>query len=341
MSRLDLTTDRIDMTHGAGGRAMQGLIERLFHAAFDDPVLLRADDAAVLPAADGPLVMSTDSFVVSPLFFPGGDIGSLAVHGTVNDLSMMGARPLYLSSAFIIEEGFALADLDRIVASMAAAARAAGVRIVTGDTKVVERGKADGLFITTAGIGVGRVGVHPAADRARAGDRILVNGPLGDHGVAVLSARGQIGLDAPVHSDSAALNGLVEAMIAVDADLHCLRDATRGGVAAVLNELCDRSHVGMTIEESALPVRPAVKGACEALGLDPLDLANEGKLVAVVDAASAQAVLAAMRAHPLGRDAALIGTVVDDPDHLVEMTTRFGGRRLIQWRAGEALPRIC
>ncbi|MDI6747094.1 MAG: hydrogenase expression/formation protein HypE [Rhodocyclaceae bacterium] len=291
--------------------------------------------------SEGKLVLSTDCHVVSPLFFPGGDIGCLAVHGTINDVAMMGARPLALTAGFVIEEGFALADLDRIVASMAAASRAAGVPVVAGDTKVVERGKGDGVFITTTGFGVVPVGVELSGTRARPGDVILLSGSIGDHGMAIMSQRESLAFEAPIVSDTAALHELVAAMLATGADLRCLRDPTRGGLATTLNEIARQSGVGMLLDEMAIPLQPAVAAACEFLGLDPLYVANEGKLVAIVAAADANRVLAAMRTHPLGAKAARIGTVQADPGHFVQMTTCLGGRRNVDWLAGEQLPRIC
>ncbi|HYN76406.1 MAG TPA: hydrogenase expression/formation protein HypE, partial [Lamprocystis sp. (in: g-proteobacteria)] len=287
------------------------------------------------------LVISTDGHVISPLFFPGGDIGCLSVHGTINDVAMAGARPLYLAAGFILEEGFPLGDLVRIVESMAAAANAAGVPVVTGDTKVVERGKGDGVFITTTGVGVVPEGVTIAGDLARPGDAILVSGCLGDHGVAILSKRENLGFEVEIRSDSAALHGLVAAMVAAVPNIHCLRDPTRGGLATTLNELAHQSGVGMRIRESAIPVRPAVSAACELLGLDPLYVANEGKLIAICPAVQAADLLAVMRAHPLGIDASLIGEVVADPHRFVQMETGFGGSRIVDWLAGEQLPRIC
>ncbi len=342
---LDLEGGRIELSHGSGGKSTQQLIEELFGQAFANPLLDKRDDAATVDlsavAGTGRVVLSTDSFVVSPRRFPGGNIGSLAIHGTVNDIAMAGARPLHLAAAFILEEGLALAELVEIIAAMAAAAREAGVTIVTGDTKVVERGKGDGVFITTTGVGVAPAGVAPSADRARPGDVVLLSGPIGDHGVAILSARDGLSLSASLASDSAALNGLVAEMIAIDPDIHVLRDPTRGGLAAAANEIAHASGVGLHLDEVALPVRPAVAAACEILGLDPLHVANEGKLIAIVAAETADAVLAAMRRHPRGRDAARIGTVIEDPDRFVQMTTRFGGRRMVDWIAGDQLPRIC
>ncbi len=338
---LDLTRGRVDMSHGGGGRAMAHLIDEVFRHAFDNPLLDRGDDQAQFEVGAGRLAFTTDSYVISPLFFPGGDIGSLAVHGTVNDLAMAGAVPKWLSSAFIIEEGFPLADLKRIVDSMAAAARAAGVQVVTGDTKVVERGKGDGVFINTAGIGVVPAGVDIHARRALPGDAILVSGTLGDHGVAILSHRQGLAFETDLQSDSAPLHGLVAAMLVAAPDLHVLRDPTRGGVAATLNEIAQAAGVGMHLDEAALPIRAQVRGACELLGLDPLNVANEGKLLAICAADDAQRLLAAMRAHEFGRDAAIIGTVVEDANRFVSMETVFGGRRMVDWLTGEQLPRIC
>jgi hydrogenase expression/formation protein HypE len=339
--RLDLKDGRVDLTHGAGGRAMQQLIEEIFRPALDNPMLARGDDQAAFDVRAGRMVMSTDSFVVSPLFFPGGDIGSLAVHGTVNDVAMSGARPLYLSAGFVIEEGFPLAELQRIAHSMGAAARAAGVMVVTGDTKVVERGKADRLFINTAGIGTVPSGVDISGERARPGDAILVSGTMGDHGVAIMAHRAGLEFETTIVSDSAALNGLVADLVAAAPGIHVLRDPTRGGLAATLNEICHQSGVGMRLDETAIPIRPDVLGACELLGLDALNVANEGKLVAIAPAADRNRLLAAMRAHPLGGDAMVIGEVIADPQRFVRMATRIGGERIVDWLAGEQLPRIC
>jgi hydrogenase expression/formation protein HypE len=338
---VDFKQGRVDMTHGSGGRAMAQLIEELFLAAFDNDFLRQGNDGALLAGAPGRLVMATDSHVVSPLFFPGGDIGCLSVHGTINDVAMLGARPLYLSASFILEEGFPLADLKRIVESMGRAAREAGVPVVTGDTKVVEQGKGDGVFITTTGVGVVDEGVRVSGDRARSGDRILVSGTLGDHGVAIMSLRESLGFDTVIESDTAALHGLVEAILAAEPDVHVLRDPTRGGLATTLNEIARQSGVGMVIDEEALPVREQVAAACEFLGLDPLYVANEGKLVCICAPEAAERVLAAMRAHPLGRDAVVIGSIEEDPHHFVQMQTAFGGRRIVDWLTGEQLPRIC
>ncbi len=344
---LDIRHGRIDMGHGAGGKAAAQLIEELFLAEFDNAFLRQGDDGAVLdlPGFDpamGRIVMATDGHVVSPLFFPGGDVGCLSVHGTVNDVAMSGATPLYLSASFILEEGFPLADLQRIVRSMAAAARDAGVSIVTGDTKVVEQGKGDGVFISTTGVGVLAPGVHISGRNARPGDVVLLSGSIGDHGVAVLSRRESLAFDTTIESDTAALHMLVAAMLAAaPGAVRVLRDPTRGGLATTLNEVARQSGVGMLLQEAAIPVKPQVDAACELLGLDPLYVANEGKLVAVVAPGSADAVLAAMRAHPLGAEAARIGEVLDDPHHFVQMATRFGGRRTVDWLSGEQLPRIC
>jgi hydrogenase expression/formation protein HypE len=336
----------ITMAHGGGGRAMRELIERLVLPAFANPLLAPLEDQARIGLTDlrevgDRLAFTTDSYVVSPLFFAGGDIGKLAICGTVNDLAMAGAVPLFLSCGLIIEEGFATADLERVLASMAAQARQAGVQVVTGDTKVVNRGAADGLFINTAGIGVIPPSVHISASRAEPGDAIIVNGTLGDHGVAILIARNELALQSDIASDCQPLHGLVQAMLAACPDIHCLRDATRGGLATVLNEFAISSKVGMRLHERALPLKPEVRGACEMLGLDVLYMANEGKLVAVVPRRHADAVLAAMRAHPAGIDAAIVGEVLAEPAGHVILDTLFGGERVIDMLVGEQLPRIC
>lgn len=338
---LDLRHGRVDMGHGAGGRASAQLIEELFVAAFDNPCLRQGNDQAAFAVPGGRMVMATDAHVVSPLFFPGGDIGCLSVHGTVNDIAMSGAKPLYLAASFILEEGFALAELKRIVDSMAQAARAAGVSIVTGDTKVVERGKGDGVFITTTGVGMVPPGIVVDGAAARPGDVILLSGTIGDHGVAIMSQRESLSFDTQIRSDTAALNGLVAQMIEAMPRIRVMRDPTRGGLATTLNEIARQSGVGMELEEAAIPVAPQVDAACEFLGLDPLYVANEGKLVAICAAADAPALLAAMRAHPLGAAAAVIGSVTEDPLGFVQMRTRFGGRRVVDWLSGEQLPRIC
>jgi hydrogenase expression/formation protein HypE len=336
----------VNLAHGGGGRAMRDLIEDVFVSTFDNPILAALEDQAVVPLAQlaaygDRLAFTTDSYVVDPLFFPGGDIGTLAVSGTVNDLAVSGATPLFLSCSVVIEEGFAVESLRRVAASMQRVALAAGVAIVTGDTKVVERGCADKLFINTAGIGVVRHDVSISAHHARPGDVVIVNGYLGDHGAAILVARQQLALESDVESDCAPLNGLIAAMLDACPEIHCLRDATRGGVATVLNEFAQSSNVTIRIREADVPLREEVKGACEILGLDPLYLANEGKLVAVVPPCAADGVLAAMRAHPLGREAAAIGEVEEGPGGLVVLHTVFGGQRIVDMLVGEQLPRIC
>lgn len=340
--RLDLRNGRVDLSHGAGGRATSQLIDEIFRPAFDNPLLAQGNDQAAFDVPAGRMVMSTDSYVISPLFFPGGDIGSLAVHGTINDVAMAGARPLHLAAGFILEEGFPLADLQRIAASMGRAARDAGVAIVTGDTKVVERGSGDGVFISTTGIGIVPPGLILSGDRARPGDQVILSGSLGDHGVAVMSQRNNLGFETTILSDSAALHGLVAEMVRVaGASLRLLRDPTRGGLAASLNEIAQQSNVGFLISEDAIPVKDQVAAACELLGLDPLHVANEGKLVVVVAPEAADALLAVMCAHPLGQEAALIGEVIADDQRFVQMTTSFGGGRIVDWLTGEQLPRIC
>ncbi|MCX7179638.1 MAG: hydrogenase expression/formation protein HypE [Proteobacteria bacterium] len=341
---LDIKNGQVDMSHGSGGRAMAQLIEELFLQSFDNEYLRQGDDGASLPpwpAAAGRMVVASDAHVVSPLFFPGGDIGCLSVHGTINDVAVMGAKPLYLAASFILEEGFPLADLQRIVTSMAAAARAAGVPIVTGDTKVVERGKGDGVFITTTGFGWVPQGIELSGRLAQSGDAILLSGSIGDHGMAIMSQRENLAFDAPIESDTAALHQLIAAMLSSAAAIRCLRDPTRGGLATTLNEIARQSGVGMMLSEAAIPVKPAVDAACEFLGLDPLYVANEGKLVAVCAPDDAERLLSVMRAHPLGEAAAIIGSVHADSHHFVQMQTRFGGRRIVDWLTGEQLPRIC
>jgi hydrogenase expression/formation protein HypE len=340
-SKIDIKNDRVDLSHGSGGRAMAQLIEQMFIKHLDNHLLRKGNDQACFSVPPGRLVMSTDAHVITPLFFPGGNIGSLAVHGTINDVAMSGASPLYLSAAFILEEGFPLSDLDRIVASMAHAAKAADVPVVTGDTKVVEKGKADGVFITTTGIGVVPEGVDISGDRAGPGDAILLSGSIGDHGVAVMSSRENLSFETTLESDSAALHTLVNVMLDASPHIHCLRDPTRGGLATTLNELARQSGVGMRILESAIPIKPAVNAACELLGLDPLYVANEGKLVCICPERDSQAVLAAMQAHTLGRQAAIIGTVVNDEEGFVQVETAVGGQRIVDWLSGEQLPRIC
>ena len=331
----------IVLGHGGGGQLSAELLEHLFVPAFGNAVLAELGDAAVVDVPVGRVALTTDSFVVRPLFFPGGDIGSLAVHGTVNDLAMRGARPVYLTAGFILEEGLPLESLARIVGSMAAAARLASVQIVAGDTKVVERGHGDGVYINTTGVGVVTGTRVFGPTRVRAGDAVLVSGTLGDHGMAIMSVRDGLAFDTPIVSDSAALHELVEAMATADADVHLLRDPTRGGVAATLNEVARAARVAIELDEGALPVRPEVRAACEILGLDPLLVANEGKLVACVAAGDADRVLVAMRRNPLGTDAARVGEVVAGPPGRVVVRTTFGTRRVVPMPVGEQLPRIC
>ncbi|RTM10498.1 MAG: hydrogenase expression/formation protein HypE [Bradyrhizobiaceae bacterium] len=327
--KLDIKNGCVDLSHGSGGRAMAQLISGLFHEAFGNEWLARGNDQSAFDVGAGRMVMTTDGYVVSPLFFPGGNIGSLAVHGTVNDIAMAGAKPLYLSASFIIEEGFRFADLKVIADSMGEAARTAGVHIITGDTKVVERGKADGLFISTSAVGVVPDGLDLSAENARVGDRVLISGTLGDHGVAIMSKRQNLAFETEIVSDSAALNDLVAKMVeAGGVGIRLMRDPTRGGLAATLNEIAQQSRLGFHLQEEEIPVKP-------------LHVANEGKLVAVVAPEVAGAVLAAMRRHPLGRDAADIGEAVADDHHFVQMATSFGGGRIVDWLSGEQLPRIC
>ncbi|MDD1526623.1 hydrogenase expression/formation protein HypE [Bradyrhizobium sp. WBOS7] len=340
--KLDIRNGCVDLSHGSGGRAMAQLISGLFHEAFGNEWLARGNDQSAFDVGAGRMVMTTDGYVVSPLFFPGGNIGSLAVHGTVNDIAMAGAKPLYLSASFIIEEGFRFADLKTIADSMGEAARTAGVHIITGDTKVVERGKADGLFISTSAVGIVPDGLDLSAENARVGDRVLISGTLGDHGVAIMSKRQNLAFETEIVSDSAALNDLVARMVeAGGAGIRLMRDPTRGGLAATLNEIAQQSRLGFHLVEEEIPVKPGVAAACELLGLDPLHVANEGKLVAIVAPETAGAVLVAMREHPLGRDAADIGEAVADDHHFVQMATSFGGGRIVDWLSGEQLPRIC
>jgi hydrogenase expression/formation protein HypE len=331
----------ITLAHGSGGKATRALVEGLFLDELTNPLLDQLGDSAVGELGGARLAFTTDSYVVKPLFFPGGNIGELAVHGTVNDLAVAGAEPLWLSAGFVIEEGFPVADLRRIAASMAEAARTAGVAVVAGDTKVVERGSADGLFVTTAGVGVVSPEIELAAGRARPGDRILVSGTIGDHGFAVLVARGELRLESPLESDTAAVNGLTAALLELGPELRWIRDPTRGGLATTLNELAQGSCLTVRLDETALPIRPEVAGAAEILGIDPLYVANEGKLVAVVGPDAADQALAALRAQPLGREAALIGEVAEEPDGLVVLETALGGKRIVDLLVGDPLPRIC
>jgi hydrogenase expression/formation protein HypE len=339
---VKLMDERITLSHGAGGKSSHTLVEALFLRELGNPLLEPLADHALLPATGGSrLAFTTDASVVSPLFFPGGDIGELAVNGTVNDLAMAGARPLYLSLSFVLEEGLPTADLRRVVQSLAAAARAAGVVVATGDTKVVERGKADGLYVVTAGLGVVEHALDLSPDRLRAGDKVLLSGTVGDHGMAIMVARGGLDLEVELESDTAPLHELVEALLAAAPGVRCLRDPTRGGVATVLNELALASEVGIAIDELTVPVRPEVTGACELLGIDPLYVANEGKLVAVVAPENEQAALTALRSHPLGTSAAVIGEVREEPPGMVILETALGGTRVVDMLAGDPLPRIC
>ena len=329
------------LAHGSGGKLSQQLIQKMVLPQFRNDFLEPLHDGAVLPFHNSRLAFSTDSYVVSPIFFPGGDIGKLAIHGTVNDLAMCGARPLYLSAAFILEEGTPMQDLWRVTRSMREAAASAGVMLVTGDTKVVDRGKADRIFINTSGIGIVREGVHIHPARARAGDKIIISGPIAVHGIAIMSVREGLEFETEVASDTAPLNGLVDAIFAVSEDIHVLRDPTRGGVTSALTEIAQTAQIGMLLDEARIPITEEVKGACEILGLDPLYVANEGKLLAIVSDEDATRVLEAMHSHPLGREAAAIGEVTADHPGFVLMKTRVGGTRVVDMLSGEQLPRIC
>jgi hydrogenase expression/formation protein HypE len=336
---------RIVMGHGSGGRLSAELLRDIFLPLFSNPILDRLDDQAILHVDGVKLAFTTDSFVVKPLFFRGGDIGSLAVHGTVNDLAMGGARPLFLSAGFILEEGFPLEDLRRIVTSMSQAAAAAGVALVAGDTKVVEKGKGDGVFINTTGIGLVPEHVTLSASQARPGDCVILSGPIGDHGIAIMAEREGLEFETEIVSDSAPLHGLVAVMLDASQQtpngIRCMRDPTRGGLSSTLNEIAQQSGVAIQIEESMIPVRDEVKGACELLGLDPLYVANEGKLVAIVAPEAAESVLAAMRGNERGAEAVIIGTVGERRAGMVTMKTAFGSTRIVDLLAGDQLPRIC
>ncbi len=335
------SNDAVLLGHGSGGRLSAELLRKLILPAFGNPVLDRLDDQAVISVNGCRLAFTTDSFVVKPLFFPGGDIGSLAVHGTINDLAMGGARPLFLSVALIIEEGLPMEVLRRVVESLRASARAAGVDVVTGDTKVVEKGSGDGLFINTSGIGLVAEGLDLSAGRARPGDRVLLSGAIGDHGIAILAKREGLEFETVVESDTAPLFSLVSAMLGVTRGFRCFRDPTRGGLSSALNEIAAQSRVGMAIEERSIPVNEGVRSACELLGLDPLYVANEGKLVAIVEPENADSVLEAMRRHPLGCRAQIIGTVTEGHPGLVTMRTPLGTSRIVDLLDGDQLPRIC
>ena len=340
--RPRLTDEVVTLAHGAGGKASAALVDAVFLDAFDGGRTGPLADAATLELASGErLAFTTDSFVVQPLQFPGGSIGHLAVHGTVNDLAVVGARPAWLSAAFVIEEGFAVEGLRAIAADMAEAAAAADVAIVTGDTKVVGKGAADGVYITTAGVGVIPAGRRLAADRVQAGDVVLISGTIADHGMAVMLARGDLALDADIRSDTAPLGGLVDVLLAAAPATRWLRDPTRGGVGTVCNELARDTDLAIVLDETLLPVAPAVTGACDLLGIDPLYVANEGKVIAVVAADEEEAALAALRAHPLGAGATRIGEVAADPGGIVVLLTTFGGTRIVDMLVGDPLPRIC
>lgn len=333
--------DSILLGHGSGGKLSAGLTRDVFLPALYNPVLARLDDQAIVDIDGQRLAFTTDSFVVKPLFFPGGDIGSLAVYGTANDLAMGGATPLFLSAAFIIEEGFSIAQLRRIVDSMRIAASAAGVQVVTGDTKVVEKGKGDGLFITTTGVGRVPAGVDLSADHARPGDAVVLSGSIGEHGIAILAQREGLEFETRIESDSASLHTLVAEMLGVSREIRCMRDPTRGGLSSALNEIAQQSQVGIELEEASIPVREEVRGACELLGLDPLYVANEGKLIAIVAANAAEELVRVMRRHPLGCASQLIGTVKKENAGLVTMRTPLGTTRIVDMLSGDQLPRIC
>jgi len=335
------TRDRILLGHGSGGKLSAELVRDIFLPAFGNPTLAQLNDQAVVSINGSRLAITTDSFVVKPLFFPGGDIGSLAVHGTINDLAVGGAQPLFLSVAFILEEGLPMETLQRVVVSLQRAASDAGVQVVTGDTKVVEKGKGDGLFINTTGIGIVPEGIELSADRAKPGDKVILSGFLGDHGIAILAQREGLEFETTIESDSAALHTLVAEMLKTSTAIRCMRDPTRGGVSSTLNEIAQQSGVGIEIEEETIPVREDVRGACEMLGLDPLYVANEGKLVAIVAPEAADALVETMRQHRLGKEARIIGTVSDKNAGLVTMRTTLGTTRIVDMLAGDQLPRIC
>ena len=339
--RPKLRDELITLAHGAGGKATRALVEGLFLEELDNPLLAPLSDSALLELNGARLAFTTDSYVVKPIFFPGGDIGELAVNGTVNDLAVAGARPVALSAGFVIEEGFAVADLRRIAASMGRAAAAAGVPVATGDTKVVERGNADGLYVTTAGIGVVPPEVELGPERVRPGDRVLVSGTIGDHGIAVMVARGELELEVDLESDTASVLALALALLELGGAVRWMRDPTRGGLATTLNELAQAADVAVVLDETALPLRPAVVGTCEILGIDPLYVASEGRLVAVVSAEACDVALAVLQSHPLGAEAAIVGEVRAEPEGLVLLDTSLGGSRIVDMLVGDPLPRIC
>jgi hydrogenase expression/formation protein HypE len=334
-------TETVCMGHGSGGRLSAELFRSVFQPAFGNPILDQLGDQAQLQVGGVRLAFTTDSYVVRPLFFRGGNIGSLAVHGTINDLAAGGATPLYLSAAFILEEGLPLTTLQQIVTTMQQCAAAAGVQIITGDTKVVEKGSCDGLFLNTAGIGLVPNGLHLAPDQLRPGDAVLLSGPLGDHGIAILAEREGLSFASEIASDTAALHTLCAAVLATGAAIRCMRDPTRGGLASTCNELAQSSHVGIVLDEAAIPVRPSVRGACELLGLDPLYIANEGRMAIFVSAADADRALAALRAHPLGAEAQRVGSVTAEHPGLVTVRTAYGTERIVDLLINDPLPRIC
>ena len=339
--RPKLRDELVTLAHGSGGKATRALVEGLFVEELGNPLLAPLDDSAMFDVNGSRLAFTTDSYVVKPLFFPGGDIGELAVNGTVNDLAVAGAQPVALSAGFVVEEGFPIADLRRIAASMARAAAAAGVPVATGDTKVVERGKADGLYVTTAGVGVVADGVRLSAGRVRPGDRVLVSGTLGDHGMAVVVARGELALEVELESDTAPVHELALALLSLGDAVHWMRDPTRGGLATALNELVEQAGLCVRLDEAALPLRPEVVGTCEILGIDPLYVASEGRLIAVVTEERAEEALAILRSHPLGAEGAMVGRVSEEPEGIVLLQTAFGGSRVVDMLVGDPLPRIC
>lgn len=340
-SGINFSSGCVEMIHGSGGRAMSQLIDVLFVDAFDNEYLRQKNDQASFELPAGRVAMATDNHVVSPLFFPGGNIGSLAVHGTVNDVAMSGAKPCYLSAGFILEEGYPFKELKIIVESMAEAAREANVKIVTGDTKVVERGKGDGVFINTTGLGVIPKGLSISGNNVKPGDKIIISGTIGDHGIAVMSLRENLTFETTLLSDSQPLNDLVNVMIEAVPEIRCMRDPTRGGLGTTLNEIAKQSNVGLQFDETQIPIKSQVASACEFLGLDPLYIASEGKLVAFCAPEHADHLLSVMKAHTKGQDASIIGEAVADDHNFVQMKTAFGGNRMVDWLSGEQLPRIC
>jgi len=341
VNKIDIKNGVVDMSHGGGGKASSQLIEQIFFKYFANEMLCTADDQASFDIPAGRMSISTDSHVISPLIFPGGDIGSLSVHGTLNDVSMSGAKPLYMSAGFILEEGLKLSLLEKIVKSMGQASVDAGVPIITGDTKVVEKGHGDGIFINTTAIGIIPEGLDIGGDKAQIGDKIIISGSIGDHGTAIMSSRENLEFDTTIKSDSAALHHLIADMVQVVPDIHCLRDPTRGGLATTLNEFSRQSNVGIDIIEQKIPVKTSVKSACELLGLDPMYIANEGKLICLVPANKVDELLKLMQSHKLGKDSKIIGEVVAEHKKMVTMQTQLGGRRIVDYLTGDQLPRIC